>query len=113
MLEALAASVFGSEVCGTAQELHTLIMLGKKGEPAPDNAEEQLASFLESRGVRHRDRVARAYAAFWARQPGAGELSDGVTAYVKESNAKRKILALLAGLGRNRPVVVAEESVVE
>jgi hypothetical protein len=98
IVETLVGYVFGAEVCHTAQELHQLVVLGQRGEPAIDGTEEKLASFLESRGARSRERIIRAHAAFWARLPGASDLVAGITAFVKETPAKHKILALLAGL---------------
>jgi hypothetical protein len=97
-LEMLSGYVFGSEVCSTAQELHQLIVWGQRGEPVPEGTEARLATFLESRGVRHRQRIARAYAAYWARLPDSRDLLSGISAYVRETTAKHKIVALFAAL---------------
>jgi hypothetical protein len=99
-VEQITGFIFGFDVCASARELHELIRTGKEGRPLADGAEERVASFLESRGARHRERAVRAYAAFWARQPGSHGLVDDLTRFLRESSFKRKILAIVASVGQ-------------
>lgn len=99
-IEQIAGFVFGGDVCASAQDLHRLIKMGQEGRPLADGAEEQVASFLESRGARHRERIVRAYAAFWARQPGSQGLVYDLSTFLRESSYKRKILAIVSGVGQ-------------
>jgi hypothetical protein len=99
-IEQIASFIFGADVCANATDLYRLIKVGRDGGQLPEGAEERVFSVLESRGVRHRERIVRAYAAFWARQPGCQALIDDLAAFVRESSFKRKILAIVSSVGQ-------------
>ena len=101
-LEELASRIFGLEVCSSAREIFTLIKLNKEGKTSPDYSEEKTCAYLESRGARHRDRLLRAYNAYWAHFPGNGHLVDDVSKFFVNTTVKRKMLAMLVGLGSER-----------
>ena len=109
-LEELTSRLFGLEVCSSARDIFTIIKLNKEGQTSPDYSEERTCSYLESRGVRHRDRLLRAYNAFWAHMPGYGHLVDDVSKFFKDTTVKKKMLAMLVGLGSERRRPSANQS---
>lgn len=102
MLEELTTRLFGHEVCSTARDIYSIMKLNKEGQTSPDYSEERMCSYLESRGVRHRDRLLRAYNAHWAHMPGFGHLVDDIAKFFKDTTIKKKMLAMLIGLGSDR-----------
>lgn len=102
MLEELTTRLFGHEVCSTARDIYNIMKLNKEGQSSPDYSEERICSYLESRGVRHRDRLLRAYNAHWAHMPGFSHLVDDVAKFFKDMNIKKKMVAMLLGLGSER-----------
>ncbi len=102
MLEELTTRLFGHEVCSTARDVYNIMKLNKEGQSSPDYSEERICAYLESRGVRHRDRLLRAYNAHWAHMPGFSHLVDDVAKFFKDINIKKKMLAMLIGLGSER-----------
>lgn len=102
MLEELTTRLFGHEVCSSARDIYNIMKLNKEGQVSPDYSEERMCSYLESRGVRHRDRLLRAYNAHWAHIPGFGHLVDDIAKFFKDTNIKKKMLAMLIGLGSER-----------
>ena len=99
MLEELTSRVFGLEVCASARDLFNLIKTYKDGVTPPEYAEQKICSYLESRGARHRDRLVRAYNAFWAHTPGYASVIDDITRFFKDTTVKRKMHAMLLGVG--------------
>jgi hypothetical protein len=76
--------------------------LNKEGQTSPDYSEERMCSYLESRGVRHRERLLRAYNSHWAHMPGFGHLVDDIAKFFRDTHIKKKMLAMLIGLGSER-----------
>jgi hypothetical protein len=99
MLEELTSRVFGLEVCASARDLFNLIKTYKEGAPPPEYAEQKICSYLESRGARHRDRLVRAYNAFWAHTPGYASVIDDINRFFKDTTVKRKMHAMMLGVG--------------
>jgi hypothetical protein len=99
MLEELTSRVFGLEVCASARDLFNLIKTYKDGTTPPDYAEQKICAYLESRGARHRDRLVRAYNAFWAHTPGYASVIDDINRFFKDTTVKRKMHAMLLGVG--------------
>jgi hypothetical protein len=107
-LEELTGRVFGMEATSIARELYTVIKANKEGAPAQEAAELRLCSYVESRGARYRARLMRAYRAYWAHIPGYERLLDDVANSFRDSTAKKKLHALLLGVGaegKSRKVV--------
>jgi hypothetical protein len=107
-LEELTGRVFGMEATSIARELYTVIKANKEGAPAQEAAELRLCSYVESRGARYRARLMRAYRAYWAHIPGYESLLDDVANSFRDSTAKKKLHALLLGVGaegKSRKVV--------
>lgn len=102
MLEDLTARIFGHEVCSSARDLHAIIKLNKEGQSSPDYSEERVCSYLESRGVRHRERLLRAYNSFWSHMPGFSHLVDDVSKHFKDTAVKKKMLVMLMSLSSER-----------
>jgi hypothetical protein len=88
--------------------MFNLLKGNKEGRPMPDNAEEKICTYLESRGSRHRERLMRAYNSYWAHNPGFGLLLDDVNSLFKSSNAKKKMLSLLIGAAAERKQAVPD-----
>jgi hypothetical protein len=86
--------MIGREIFEAARSLYTLITKGREGLPESDGETEHLAIFLESRSTRYRERIVRAYSALWSLNAGGRDLRDDIRSFVKESEPKRKILAL-------------------
>ncbi len=99
MLEELTSRVFGLEVCASARDLFNLIKTYKDGVTPPEYAEQKICAYLESRGARHRDRLVRAYNAFWAHTPGYASVIDDINRFFKDTTVKRKMHAMLLGVG--------------
>lgn len=99
MLEELTSRVFGLEVCASARDLFNLIKTYKDGATPGEYAEQKICSYLESRGARHRDRLVRAYNSFWAHTPGYASVIDDITRFFKDTAVKRKMHAMLLGVG--------------
>lgn len=99
VLEGLLYRIYGTEVCGSARELFKVIEANRMGVPDGENSEERICSYLESRGVRHRDRLVRAYHAIWGNTPGFVSLINDVTTYFNDGSIKKKVVSLLLGLG--------------
>jgi hypothetical protein len=99
MLEELTGRVFGIEVCASARDLFALLKMNKEGLIPPDYSEQRVCSYLESRGVRHRDRLVRAYNSYWAHIPGYSNLIDDITKFFRDTTIKKKMLSLLLGVG--------------
>jgi hypothetical protein len=99
MLEELTSRVFGLEVCASARDLFNLIKTYKDGVVPPEYAEQKICAYLESRGARHRDRLVRAYNAFWAHTPGYASVIDDINRFFKDTTVKRKMHAMLLGVG--------------
>lgn len=99
MLEELTSRVFGLEVCASARDLFNLLKTYKDGVAPPEYAEQKICAYLESRGARHRDRLVRAYNAFWAQTPGYASVIDDITRFFKDTTVKRKMHAMLLGVG--------------
>ncbi len=104
MLEELTSRVFGLEVCASARDLFNLIKTYKEGAPPPEYAEQKICSYLESRGARHRDRLVRAYNAFWAHTPGYASVIDDINRFFKDTTVKRKMHAMMLGVGGDNRV---------
>jgi hypothetical protein len=99
ILEELTGRIYGLEICASARELFSLIKMHKEGAPIPEFAEQRLCSYLESRGARHRDRLVRSYNSFWAHTPGYISLIDDITKFFKDTTVKKKMVAMLLGVG--------------
>jgi hypothetical protein len=99
MLEDLTSRVFGLEVCASARDLFNLIKTYKDGAAPPEYAEQKISAYLESRGARHRERLVRAYNAFWAHTPGYSSVIDDINRFFKDTTVKRKMHAMLLGIG--------------
>ena len=112
MLEELTSRLFGQEVCASARELFNLIKLNKEGQSSSEYTEARSCSYLESRGVRHRDRLLRAYNTFWAHIPGFGNLIDDVTKFFIDPTLKQKTITMLIGVSaeHKKPADSAETS---
>jgi len=102
MLEELTTRLFGHEVCSSARDIYNIMKLNKEGQTSPDYSEERMCSYLESRGVRHRERLLRAYNSHWAHMPGFGHLVDDIAKFFRDTHIKKKMLAMLIGLGSER-----------
>jgi hypothetical protein len=98
-LEELTGRVFGMEVCASAKELYGLLQTAKEGAPPPEHAEQRICSYLESRGLRYRTRFVRAYNSFWAHFPGFDSLLDDIDRFIRDIGARKKMHALLLGVG--------------
>ncbi len=110
-LSSLTKRLFGEEVCGTAEELFAVLKASKEGTPHGISAEKRICSQVESRGIRFRGLLVRAYNSYWAHQPGCSNLLDDVATYIEDAGIKRKLHALLIGVGvdaRRKKVVVQE-----
>lgn len=97
MLEELTVRVFGMEVCGSAREISGLHQAVRTGNPPAEGIEQRICSYVESRGVRFRARLIRAYDAYWARQPGSKSLLDDIENSFRDSIIRRKMNTLLLG----------------
>jgi len=112
MLEELTSRVFGLEVCASARDLFNLIKTYKDGVMPPEFAEQKICAYLESRGARHRERLMRAYNAFWAHTPGYTSVIDDINRFFKDTTVKRKMHIMLLGVGSDsrggsvKPVVL-------
>jgi hypothetical protein len=102
VLEDVTIRVFGHEVCTSARDLFNIIKANKEGTRANDLSEERICSYLETRGVRHRERLIRAYNAFWAHTAGFGSLVDDVAKFFRDTVVKKKLVTLLLGGDNDR-----------
>jgi hypothetical protein len=98
-LEELTGRVFGMEATSLAREIFTLLKANKDGSPPQDPTEQRICSYVESRGLRYRARLVRAYNAYWAHQPGFESLLDDVANFFHDLGSKKKLHTLLLGVG--------------
>ncbi len=98
-LEELTCRLFGMEATSLARELFGLIKANKAGEPHNLATEQRILSFVESRGVRYRFRLVRAYNSFWAYHPGFESLLDDVANFIVDLGIRKKLHALLLAVG--------------
>jgi hypothetical protein len=98
-LEEITGRVFGMEATSLARELFTLLKANKEGAPAQEPTEQRICSYVESRGIRYRARLVRAYNSYWAHQPGFESLLDDVANYFHDMASKKKLHTLLLGVG--------------
>ncbi len=98
-LEELTGRVFGMEATSLARELFTLLKANKEGAFSQVPTEQRICSYVESRGGRYRARLVRAYNAHWAHQPGFESLLDDVATSFHDMASKKKLHALLLGVG--------------
>lgn len=113
VLEELTGRVFGHEVCSSARELFTIIKNNKEGAPNADQAEEKICALLEWRGSRHRERMMKAYNAYWGHTPGYSSLLDGINRHFLNPAVKKRLVTLLLGataVSSPQRVNVADES---
>jgi len=101
-LEDLVSRLYGLEISSSARELYNLIKCAKEGIAAPEGAESRVCSYLESRGPKYRERVMSAYQSYWAHLPGFGGLLDDLTKNFKDSQNKRKLLAMFLSTSSDR-----------
>jgi len=106
--EELTIRVFGHEVCTSARDIFNLLKANKEGRQSAEYSEERLCTYLETRGARHRDRLIRAYASFWAHTPGFGSLIDDISRFFTNSAVKKKLIPLMLGAGFERKQVVVD-----
>ena len=109
----LTHRLFGAEVSATAEELFEIIKRAKDGTPLGIEAERRLCSVVESKGVRFRGLLVRAYNAYWAHQPGYANLLDDVAKFIEDSNVKRKLHALLIGVGVDLRTSKAKSKIIQ
>ncbi|MFN4894868.1 MAG: hypothetical protein ACK5HO_03710 [Pseudomonadota bacterium] len=98
-LEELTGRVFGIEATSLARELFALLKANKEGGLSQEPTEQRICSYVESRGVRYRSRLVRAYNSFWAHTPGFESLLDDVATSFRDMASKKKLHALLLGVG--------------
>lgn len=110
-LEELTGRVFGMEATSLARELFTLLKANKEGGFAQIPTEQRICSYVESRGIRYRARLVRAYNSCWAHHPGFESLLDDVANSFNDMASKKKLHALLLGVGaegksrRTQPII--------
>jgi hypothetical protein len=97
LLEELTVRVFGMEVCGSAAELSSLHQSVLTGGSVAEGIEQRICSYVESRGVRFRARLIKAYDTFWAKQPGSKSLLDDIEHSFKDPIIRRRMNTLLVG----------------
>jgi hypothetical protein len=97
-LEELTSRIFGAEVCGTARELYMLLKGNKEGNTPEELSEQRICSYVESRGVRYRARLVKAYNSFWAHHPGFDSLLDDIGRHIKDLGIRKKMHTLLLGV---------------
>jgi hypothetical protein len=102
VLEDVTIRVYGHEVCASARDLFSILKANKEGERTSDVTEDKICAYLETRGVRHRERLLRAYSAFWAHTTGFGSLIDDIAKFFRDVAVKKKLLTLLLGGGEDR-----------
>lgn len=97
-LEELTGRIFGAEVCGTARELYMLLKGNKEGNTPEELSEQRICSYIESRGMRYRARLVKAYNSFWAHYPGFDSLLDDIGRHIKDLGIRKKMHTLLLGV---------------
>jgi hypothetical protein len=97
-LEELTTRIFGAEVCASARELYMLLKGNKEGNTPEELSESRICSYIESRGVRYRARLVRAYNSFWAHHPGFESLLEDIGRFVKDAGIRKKMHTLLLGV---------------
>jgi len=107
-IEELTSRVFGLEVCASARDLFSILKAHKEGLVPPDFSEQRVCSYLESRGARHRDRMMRAYNTFWGHTPGYESLIDDIAKFFKDTVVKKKMVAMMLGVGVDAKTATAK-----
>jgi hypothetical protein len=98
-LEELTCRLFGMEATSLARELFALLKSNKSGAQNTEAAERRILSYVESRGIRYRARLVRAYNSFWAYHTGFESLLDDVANFIVDLGVRKKLHALLLAVG--------------